>query len=67
MYVKITSQRGAGTRKTYHDLSKLTYNPEIDVTCVTMPVSEMSVTILTRDRIDVGSIIELFDDTDHKW
>lgn len=67
MYVKVTSQRGTGTRKTYRELSKLTYSPEIDVTCVTMPVSEMSVTILTRDRIDVGSIIELFDDTDHKW
>lgn len=67
MYVKITDQRGAGARTTYHDLSKLTYSPEIDVTCSAMPISELSVTILTTDTISVGSIVELYDDMDNRW
>lgn len=67
MYVKVTADRGMGTRKTYRDLRSLSFSPECDVTGTTMPVSEMSVTILTDDTIEVGSIIELFDDTDKKW
>ena len=51
----------------YYDLRGLSFNPEVDVTCMKLPAGSFSVEIYTTDQITEGSLAELRDDMNNLW
>ena len=52
---------------TYTDIGSLSFNPQTDVTCATMPINEFTADIHTTDDIDIGQSAELRDDSNGLW
>ena len=48
----------------YTKLKNLSFAPEVDVTATSVPINELSVDIITTDSIELGMLLELYDDLD---
>lgn len=60
MYISINNT-------TYTDIRNLSFTSQVDITSDSVPVDEFSLEVKTDDSIEVGQIIELYDDLDQLW
>lgn len=52
---------------TYSRISELSFNPEVDLTCSSLPASSFTARILTSDNLVTGVDAALYDDRDLIW
>lgn len=60
MFVRINSTN-------YRTIKNISFAPEIDITCTSIPINQFVVEIYTQETIGVGQFASLYDDLNNLW